>query len=395
MRVRIAVTGFVLAGVFAASVASAQQAASSIGGVVRDTTGAVLPGVTVEAASDALIEKVRSVVSDDQGQYRIIDLRPGTYAVTFTLPGFSTFKRDGIELSANFTAQVNAEMKVGAMEETVTVSGASPLVDVQNVVQRRVLQRDVLDALPTGKTIQAYATLTVGAVIPPTSQDVGGNRGELAIAIGIHGGKQANLKLLQDGMRFNSMEGTAGGGGRGFYVNAASAQEVSIQTDANSAEYETGGVMLNVIPKEGGNSFRGYFFGNGTGGSGQSKNLSQTLIDRGLKAANRVRYIYDSNLAVGGPLKQDKLWFYTAHRWWGNSEYVAGTYYNKTQGTMVYTPDFDRQGYVNDANRDNNIRFTWQASPKNKINLSYAIQNNCVCHTGLTAQLAPEAVVRW
>ena len=167
-------------------------------------------------------------------------MRSGTYVVTFTLPGFATVRREGIELSANFTAPVNIEMRVGALEETVTVSGATPLVDVQSVTQRRVLQRDVLDALPTGKTIQAYATLTVGAIVPATSQDVGGNRGELAIAIGIHGNRAGDLKLLQDGMRFNSMEGAAGGGGRGFYVNAASAQEVSIQTDANSAEYETG-----------------------------------------------------------------------------------------------------------------------------------------------------------
>lgn len=390
IRVFWCVVGLLMTGA-----AYAQQPASSIGGVVRDESGGVLPGVTVEASSDALIEKTRTVVTDAQGQYRIIDLRPGTYTVTFSLTGFSSVKREGIELTSNFTAQVNADMKVGAMEETVTVSGASPLVDVQNVVQRRVLERDVLDALPTGKTIQAYATLTVGAVIPPTSQDVGGNRGELAIAIGIHGNRSADLKLLQDGMRFNSMEGTAGGAGRGFYVNAASAQEVSIQTDANSAEYETGGVMLNVIPKEGGNAFHGYFFGNGTNGSLQQRNLSPDLQGRGLREANRVRYIYDSNAAFGGPIRQDKLWFYSAHRWWGNSEYVAGTYYNRTQGTFVYTPDFDRQGYINDANRDNNIRFTWQASQKNKFNISYAIQNNCVCHTGLTGQIAPEAVVRW
>jgi hypothetical protein len=375
--------------------AAAQQAASSIAGSVRDATGAVLPGVTVEASSDALIEKTRTVLTDSQGQYRIVDLRSGTYVVTFTLPGFATVRREGIELSANFTAPVNIEMRVGALEETVTVSGATPLVDVQSVTQRRVLQRDLLDALPTGKTIQAYATLTVGAIVPATSQDVGGNRGELAIAIGIHGNRAGDLKLLQDGMRFNSMEGSAGGGGRGFYVNAASAQEVSIQTDANSAEYETGGVMLNVIPKEGGNVFRGYLFGNFTNGDLQSSNLSDALQARGLRAANTVRHVWDANVALGGPILEDKLWFYTAHRSWGNSEYVAGTFYNKTQGSLFYTPDLERQGFVNDVNRDNNIRFTWQASQKNKFNVSYDIQKDCVCHTGLTGNAAPEAVVRW
>src|SRR5262245_24446880 len=121
---------------------------SSIAGVVRDSTGAVLPGVTVEATSPALIEKMRSVVTDDQGLYRIVDLRPGTYTVTFTLPGFTTVKREGLELTSSFTATVNADLRVGGLEETVTVSGASPVVDVQNVVQQRLISTDVLDTLP-------------------------------------------------------------------------------------------------------------------------------------------------------------------------------------------------------------------------------------------------------
>src|SRR5436190_23080625 len=104
----------------------------SIAGVVRDATGAALPGVTVEAASPALIEKVRTVVTDGEGQYKIVDLRPGTYTVTFTLPGFSTVKREGIELTTGFTATVNGELKVGAVAETLTVTGASPVVDVHN-----------------------------------------------------------------------------------------------------------------------------------------------------------------------------------------------------------------------------------------------------------------------
>src|SRR6185295_10571073 len=110
---------------------AAAYAQAAITGVVRDTSGAVLPGVTVEAASPVLIEQVRSVVSDDTGQYRIVDLRPGTYSVTFTLPGFSTVRREGIELSGTFVATVNGDLKVGALEETVTVTGETPIVDVQ------------------------------------------------------------------------------------------------------------------------------------------------------------------------------------------------------------------------------------------------------------------------
>ena len=139
------------------------QRSSTIAGVVKDATGAVLPGVTVEVASPALIEKVRTVLTDAEGNYKIVDLRPGSYAVTFSLPGFATFKREGIELTTGFTAQANAEMKVGSLEETVTVTGASPVVDVQNVRTQTVISREMIDAVPTGKTIQGFATLTLGA----------------------------------------------------------------------------------------------------------------------------------------------------------------------------------------------------------------------------------------
>src|SRR5580765_4822570 len=129
-------------------------AQSAIAGVVKDASGAVLPGVNVEASSPALIEKSRSVVTDAQGQYKIVDLRPGVYSVTFSLSGFATVQREGVELTANFTAAVNADLKVGAIEETVTVSGASPVVDVQNTQRRDVLTREVLDVLPTGRNYQ-------------------------------------------------------------------------------------------------------------------------------------------------------------------------------------------------------------------------------------------------
>src|SRR6185295_14094553 len=133
-------------------------------GTARDPSGAVLPGVTVEAASPALIEKVRVVVTDTQGNYKIVDLRPGTYTVTFTLPGFATFRRDGVELTTGFTATANADMKVGALEETVTVTGASPIVDIQNVRTQQVLKSEVLAALPSAnKDLLAYASLTLGA----------------------------------------------------------------------------------------------------------------------------------------------------------------------------------------------------------------------------------------
>src|SRR5688572_5856201 len=119
-------------------------AQSAITGVVRDTSGAVLPGVTVEAASDVLIEKVKSVVTDGEGIYRIVDLRPGVYSVTFSLPGFQTLKRDGLQLPSEFTMTINGDMKVGALEETITVSGDAPVVDVTTAVHTQVLNREAM-----------------------------------------------------------------------------------------------------------------------------------------------------------------------------------------------------------------------------------------------------------
>src|SRR5262245_17768707 len=174
--------GFLVAAAFLLVGNAQAQSASSgaIAGEVRDTTGAVLPGVTIEAASPALIEKVRTVVTDSQGQYKIVELRPGAYTVTFSLSGFSTLRRENIQLTAGFTATVNGDMRLGALEETVTVSGASPLVDTQNVRSQNVLSREVLDALPSSRTFNSYAALTVGAnaAVAGGGQDVGGTIGD-------------------------------------------------------------------------------------------------------------------------------------------------------------------------------------------------------------------------
>ena len=141
---------------------AAAYAQAAITGVVRDTSGGVLPGVTVEAASPVLIEKVRSVVSDDTGQYRIVDLRPGTYSVTFTLPGFSTVRREGIELSGTFVATVNADLKVGALEETITVTGETPIVDVQSARVQQTVSKDILAAIPSSRNAAGIQSLDPG-----------------------------------------------------------------------------------------------------------------------------------------------------------------------------------------------------------------------------------------
>src|SRR5215510_5428548 len=145
------------------------QTASGLSGVVRGTSGAVLPGVVVEAQSPALNAKVRTATTDNEGRYGITDLRIGTYTVTFSLSGFATVRREGIELVGGFTATVNADIKVGSVEETVVVTGAAPLVDVQNVRQQNAVSDELLLALPTGlKMYSAIMTLTPGITPPPS-----------------------------------------------------------------------------------------------------------------------------------------------------------------------------------------------------------------------------------
>ena len=231
----------------------AQTASGTIAGTVRDASGALIPGVTVEASSPALIEKVRSAVTDSQGLYRIVDLRPGTYTVTFTLPGFATFKRDGIELTTGFTAQVNADMKVGALAETITVSGEAPVVDIQNVRQQTTIARETLDAIPTTKRIGQYASIIPGATYTnPTFQDVGGNQGEGG-QFGVHGQRGADLSTNVDGMNQNQQALGV------FSFNSQSFQEVVVETGGMSAEAMSGGVQVNIIQKDGGNRFSGSF----------------------------------------------------------------------------------------------------------------------------------------
>src|ERR1700740_2705722 len=173
------------------------QGTSGIAGVVKDTTGAVLPGVTVEAASPALIEKVRSVVTDSQGQYKIVDLRPGTYTVTFSLPGFSTVKREGIELSGSFVATVNGDMKVGALEETITVTGETPIVDVQSAKVQQTVSKDIIAAIPSSRNAAGIQALIPGM---STNTDSGGISGGTGGTVGtIHGGRGNDSRTLSDG----------------------------------------------------------------------------------------------------------------------------------------------------------------------------------------------------
>ena len=343
------------------------QNGSNIAGVVKDTTGAVLPGVTVEASSPALIERVRTVVTDGSGQYKIVDVRPGTYAVTFTLTGFNTVKRDGIELPASFTATVNADMRVGSVTETITVSGEAPTVDVQNVTQQRVMTHDLLDATPVGSKVAAAVGVFIPGVVV-SSQDVGGTQSTALGTLAIHGGRSGEMLILMDGIDASNGQGR-GGAYTTVEGNDAAITEMSLQTSALTAESELGGVVTNIIPREyGGNTiFKGSAFGAYTNSSLQGSNLTPRLVALGALSTNNVDYIYDVDPGIGGPLKKDTLWFYFSPRQFSNRQQQAGLFFNTSPVPHVFTPDLGQPAYETTIDRNVSTRVTWQASPRNKF----------------------------
>ena len=363
----------VLAGVAALAcvlwLPDAAQAQSAVAGVVKDTSGAVLPGVTVEASSPVLIEKTRSVVTDGEGAYRIVDLRPGTYSVTFVLPGFQTFKRDALELPANFTASINAEMKVGALEESVTVSGASPVVDVNTNAKSQVLNREVLDAVPSAKTIQSLGQLVVGVNL--SSPDVGGSRAMQQTYFVVHGVGASGTMVTVDGLITN---GIMGDGSVQAYHNEAMIQEAVYQTSGGSAETITGGLNMNLVPKDGGNRFSGGFKFAKSPQGWQGNNLTSGLKALGVTGVDRIANFYEWNLEQGGPLAKDKLWFYGAYRKARYDKPIANTFvvpagvaFPTGYATCAASPGTCEQG-VSDETMGNPIaRLTWQVSPKNKF----------------------------
>ena len=305
--------------------AGAAFAQSAISGSVRDTSGAVMPGVTVEVASPVLIEKVRSAVTDDQGRYTIVDLRPGVYSVTFTLAGFNTYRQDGLELPSNFTATVNADMRVGALEESITVTAATPLVDVQNTQKSVVVNRELMDAVPTARNYTGMAALIQGVRMSNT--DVGGNQQMEQIYMTVNGSRQTDTTVQVDGMNLNSLMND--GQVQAYFSDAAMA-ETTYQTSGITADVSTGGVRINLIPKDGGNIFIGQAFVGGTDGSWQANNVTDELRARGLRTGSRVAKISDINVGVGGPIMRDKLWFFASWRRIATDSVIPGSFFADT-----------------------------------------------------------------
>ena len=379
--------------------ARGQGGEASITGVVRDASGAVLPGVTVEAASPVLIEKVRSAVTDGTGQYRIIDLNAGMYTVTFTLPGFNTVKREGIELTGAFTATVNADLQVGAVEETITVSGDTPIVDVQSTRQQRVLDHQVIDTVPAGRSLFFLAVLIPGVALGQAGQqDVGGSGTVTQTAtLTIHGSRGDDQKMLQNGIAMTAQGAT--GHDAPMPYNPAATQEVVLDTSSVSPEMAMGGVRINIIPKDGGNIFKATFYGNYSNNSLQGSNLTPELKASGFRFPDSVKKNWDTNPGVGGPIKRDRLWFFGSGRYKGEQLYAAGIYRNlnaNNPNAWTYEPDLNTPGENRNYTKDGQLRLTWQATAKNKLGIVYHEQRSCACPTAITATRAPEATNnRW
>lgn len=355
-----------LTAVLAVPAAAAAQQTSGIAGSVADDTGGVLPGVTVAATSPALIEGSRIAFTDGQGNYNVVNLVPGTYSVTFTLPGFATIIREGVVLTAGFTANIDAEMAVSGIEETITVTGASPLVDVQNTVAQQSLTTEQLETLPTG--LKAVASSLIALVPGVTgTADVGGTSGLYRAngqsgALFFHG--KSDAEMLFDGMGIADPNGVS----IIYMVNTAFSSETVLETGGGNAESKATMVM-NLIPQEGGNRFSGLLDARYSNDGLQADNLDQGLVDQGVTFTNEMLQFYNVDATLGGPIAQDKVWFYAAARAARNKNTVPGVFFNQAIGSpsLEYVPDETRRAYRTEWMRSIGGRITWQASERNKI----------------------------
>jgi hypothetical protein len=346
MRKTFAVGLFLLVSVLLLPLAARAQ--GSIAGSVKDPSGATLPGVTVEASSDALIEKTRTAVTDTAGNYRITDLPPGTYSVTFTLTGFKTVRRDGVLIQGRFAAPVSEQMQVGTLEETITVSG-TPTVDVSNNTRQFVVDRDILDAIPTPmRNTPARALLLPGTSVTPFVL------GQYTMSV--RGSNSSDTVIAIDGMRVNNLCGS--GQYSGFYMNDAAIEEVTFTSGAESAEMQNGGLRINSTPKDGGNTFSGTFFAYGAGSGLQADNRTDAMKS-GPAAIPKpgIAYTWQVNPSFGGPIKRDKLWFYFTYKYEDNKTYVPSSSFS--DGSRAF-----RQAQ---GNYSAVTRLTWQATQRDKL----------------------------
>jgi Carboxypeptidase regulatory-like domain len=352
------------AAVFFVPKAASAQDRAAIAGVVKDTSGAVMPGVLVEASSPALIEKTRTVVTDGAGQYKIIDLNPGTYQVSFTLSGFKVVRRGNIVLEGNLTPTINAELQVGSLEEVLTVTAESPIVDVVNNQATFVANREVLDAIPTTRR-----DTTARALLIPGTTVTYNILGQYNMTS--HGSSTSDFTMAIDGLRVNNLCGS--GQFSGFYMNDQAVQELTYSTGSESAEIQSSGIRVNSVPKDGGNRFSGSLLFTGRGSSLQADNRSDTVKAAGITIAGTA-YDWQINPSFGGPLVKDKLWFYGTYLYQDHKIYVPSAHFS--DGSPAFRNDMGSYSGVG--------RVTWAASSKDKIRVYVEKQFTGEFYNGFT-----------
>jgi hypothetical protein len=355
-------------------ISGSAYAQTALAGVVKDSSGAVLPGVTVEATSSVLLEKARSAVTDATGLYRIPDLPPGKYGVTFTLTGFATVKREDVEVTGGGVVSINADMKVGSVSETITVTGETPVVDVQTSAKREiVLAGNVVETLPASRGYGNILATVPG--IQATGLDVSS-----AVSTNFftaRGGRGNEGTVQIDGMNVGSAFN--GGGVAGFGYPIGESSEIQVTIAGGLGETDRGGPAFNLIPKTGGNSFSGTGFLSTAGAWSQGNNLNATLTGYGLNIPT-IRKNWDTNFALGGPVVKDRLWFFNNLRSYGNHQDVAGLFGNKNAGDAskwTYQRDDSLPGRAAAAKLIDAIRLTGQASPRNKVGFYLDYQQVC------------------
>jgi Carboxypeptidase regulatory-like domain len=371
-----------IAAAWVALLPSALYAQASLAGTVKDASGAVLPGVTVEASSPVLIEKTRSAVSDATGQYRMESLTPGVYTVTFTLAGFATLKRDGVEISGTGVIRIDADMKVGGVAETVVVTGETPVVDVQSTRRDITLDNETMRNLPSVRSYSYLLTTVPG--LQTNNNNV--NTGPVFAIFPIHGGRGVESRLTVDGLNISNPPG--GNQPPNFTADVGNAQEVTMTTSGGLGEAETAGLTMNIVPKQGGNKLSGLFFVSGFSQGMQSDNFTPELQARGATLPTPVYHVYDVNGSVGGPIVKDRLWYYMSVREQGQRQNTLNVYYNQNAGNpnaWTYAPDLTQPAFSDRTWENYTPRITYQATARNKFSFSWDEQPVCRSCTGTTS----------
>ena len=375
----------VLAVVLLPSLAAAQ---GTLTGTVRDQSGSVLPGVDVEASSPALIEKVRSAVTDSAGQYRIPGLNPGTYTLTFKLQGFTTVQRAGIELSGTTTLTIPVDMRVGTLSETITVTGETPVVDVQTAQRETVLSAETIAAMPGLRTVGTLLNAVPGLVV---------NDGALALSPTMTFFAARGGPINEGRMAINGMTIAApfnGGGVSTYILDSNNSDEISVTVAGGLGESDIGGPVMNLVPRSGGNSFRGQAFVNNAGDWSRGDNLTAELKapppGPNLSETPGIINAYDASVSYGGPILRDRLWFFGSYRNLDTAAAVPGVVYNAN----AFDPS--RWDWVADPavtartkqGRESYIgRITMQVSQKHRISYNQEYQRRC---EGSTLRLASD-----